>query len=456
MKFTLQIFLLLIILVSCKEKADEVIGPNQFPLEKKYDLRSSLSWKLSNTPLQYEESALVNDLGYGFNRANISWYIIDPSVFYDRFSNLRPENVTNAELSDQYVRQVTEPEVFPENDIPNGTPTNIMVLNINYFPEEKGPYNYESSPTEFSSGMNESGELNDPNSRWGGIMRNLDPANFEMKYLKFILMDPFVYDENISGELYFNIGFINEDILRDGKHANEASINLQDSSIYDTTAWGIVNATNSWHYNFGASYREDYGYDGLDNEQERSFFSNYLNSIQTICSLDVFEKIFTDPSGDDYHPFRGDYYDTDIFYRSIIEKYKKYPMSEGNSDGSVLFPGLNFFHRYSFQPNVEDLNGDQSLNTENSYFEYQVKINVNEMDTGFNYIEKIFHASGIRLPNGEITHVKWYYFKIPIEEYTSKYGNISLNSNFETMRIYLTNFDTPVVLRFAALKFTEE
>lgn len=455
MKFTFQVFLLLLIFVSCKEKADEVFEPYSPPEEIKYDLRSFSSWKLSSTPSRFDESSLVNDLSFGFNRANISWYVIDPAIFYDRFSNLRPENVTNNELSNQFVRQVTESEVYPENDIPNGTPTNINVFNINYFPEEKGPYNFDTNPTEYSSGMNELGELNDPNSRWGGIMRKLEPTNFEIKYLKFILMDPLADNEDISGELYFNIGFINEDILRDGKHANEASINIQDSSIYDTTAWGIVNATNPWYHQFDSITLQDVGYDGLNNVQERTFFSNYLNSVQTICPMGVYDKIFTDPSADDFQPFRGGEYDTDPNYSSIIKKYKKYYNSHGNSDGGSTIPGGNIYYGSSLQPNVEDLNDDQSLNTDNSYFEYQVKINVNEMDTGFNYIEKIYKAH-VRLPNGEIGITTWYHFKIPLPEYHSKYGNISLNSNFESMRIYLTNFDTPVVLRFAALKLTEE
>ncbi len=32
---------------------------------------------------------------------------------------------------------------FPEKENPNGQPTNISVLNIAYYPQERGPYNFD-------------------------------------------------------------------------------------------------------------------------------------------------------------------------------------------------------------------------------------------------------------------------------------------------------------------------
>lgn len=114
-----------------------------------------------------------------------------------------------------------ETEVFPNKDVPNGVPTNIPILNLAYYPSERGPYNYdvEGEPG-ISAGVNADGVLNLPETRWGGIMRKIESTNFDatnVEYIEFWLMDPFVKGADNSGELYFNLGDISEDILRDGR-----------------------------------------------------------------------------------------------------------------------------------------------------------------------------------------------------------------------------------------------
>lgn len=455
MKLTSYLILVIIIFSSCKE---EETKPTEIPtiVENRFDLRNTHYWKISSTPMQFEESALVNDLSYGFNRAKISWYLIDPSVFYDHNSSFLPPNITDYELSNHYVRDISRSEVFPAEEIPNGPPPRILTFNINYFPNEKGPNNYETQATIYSSGINADGNLLDPETRWGGIMSPIPELSYDINYIDFWLMDPFIYNEDISGELNIDLGFISEDALKDNEHSNEASINLNDGSKYDTTSWGIVNTTNSWHHIFSAGYKQDYGLDGLDNDGERIFFSNYLNHIQSICNQDAFELIYADPSGDDYHSFLGDDYDENDFYSHIINRYKKFIGAEGNSDKDVLFPEPGLFFHYSFDPNMEDINEDKNLNTHNAYFEYKINIDFNEMIIGTNYIQDIVIADHVPLPTGGYGYTKWYHFKIPTSGFTDKYGNISLDQKFESMRIYLTNFETQVVLRFATLELTEE
>ena len=52
----------------------------------------------------------------------------------------------NAQLSNHLVREVQEKEVFPNKDPDVGTQiSNLPVLDIAYYPKERGPYNYTVS-----------------------------------------------------------------------------------------------------------------------------------------------------------------------------------------------------------------------------------------------------------------------------------------------------------------------
>ncbi len=103
-----------------------------------------------------------------------------------------------------------------------GTPPNIATLDLTYYPEERGPYNYDTPDgvAGYSSGLSTEGLLNEPETRWGGIQRALTTTDFEMSNVQFIqfwVMDPFNDDsENTNGgDLYFNLGNVSEDVLND-------------------------------------------------------------------------------------------------------------------------------------------------------------------------------------------------------------------------------------------------
>ena len=57
-------------------------------------------------------------------------------------------------------------------------------------------------------------------------MRNIDQTDFEssnIEFIEFWVMDPFQYNNRNpqGGELYFDLGNISEDVLRDGKRLYE-------------------------------------------------------------------------------------------------------------------------------------------------------------------------------------------------------------------------------------------
>jgi len=432
------------------------------------DLKNVGTWFLASTPQgqttrdMFPEAANGTGLEYGFNRARLAWYTIDP-LFYDRNSNLRPKNISKDELSRNSVRLVRETEVFPNSDPPNGQPMNLSVLNLAFFPDEKGPYNFDVLPGSSSRGIDETGRLQFPRTRWGGIMRKIESTDFEaanVEYIEFWMMDPFSEDSvHTGGDLYFNLGDVSEDILRDGRKSYENGLPTSaEVKNVDTTIWGRVPTlqalVNSFDNDIASRPFQDVGYDGLRDEDERTFFeSQYLNAIANNfgTSSEAFQQAFNDPTNDDYHFFRGADYDANPIFSSVVERYKNYNGVEGNSPASEQ-SAEQYQTQATTLPNVEDINRDNTLNEQERYFQYKVKLTPEHMNVGENYITDMYEASDIPLENGKKGRVKWYQFKIPVQSPDKVVGNIQDFKSIRFMRMFLKNFDNPVVLRFATLE----
>lgn len=286
------------------------------------DLKSPYSWTLASTPYDPSSDALFpearysNDIRYGQNRALLSWYYID-RMFTQKNSTLIPAHLKNDldQLSNPYVREVSVREIFPNKEINYGESTTLQTLNLSFYPQERGPYNLDAD------NIDSQGLLLNPENRWGGIMRKMDYTDFEssnIEYIQFWLMDPFL-DENQTnhngGELYFNLGEVSEDILKDGMKSFENGLPVDgDTTQIATTVWGKVSKRQSLTYAFdntsGARALQDVGLDGLSNDEEYGFSSyrDYLNKLETKLSPAVVEAMrqdqfspFNDPAGDNYH-----------------------------------------------------------------------------------------------------------------------------------------------------------
>ena len=222
------------------------------------DLKSPYSWTLASTPYDPSSDALFpearysNDIRYGQNRALLSWYYID-RMFTQKNSTLIPAHLKNDldQLSNPYVREVSVREIFPNKEINYGESTTLQTLNLSFYPQERGPYNLDAD------NIDSQGLLLNPENRWGGIMRKMDYTDFEssnIEYIQFWLMDPFL-DENQTnhngGELYFNLGEVSEDILKDGMKSFENGLPVDgDTTQIATTVWGKVSKRQSLTYAF--------------------------------------------------------------------------------------------------------------------------------------------------------------------------------------------------------------
>ncbi len=435
------------------------------------------SWAIASTPQgqttrgMFPEAAPGTHLAYGYNRAMMAWYNIDPTVFYDKSNSRKPKNITNEELSRNSTRVVYENELFPNKENQYNQPLNINMFNISYFPDERGPYNYDvGDKLQFASGMDKDGKLVNPDTRWGGMMRKMETSDFDasnVEYITFWMMDPFTESSTPlgrkGGELYFNLGDISEDILRDGRKSYENG--LPTSALVtdvDTTEWGRVPTkqalTQSFDTKTGARQYQDVGYDGLPTNDEKTFFDkNYLQPIisQFGTGSAAYAQASADPSSDNFHSFVGGDYDSDPPSGpggSITKRYKLYNGPDGNSAENDNSSANSIGQR---NPNTEDLNNDNTLSDQERYFQYVVKLRPENMVVGENYITDMFESgksNPFKLADGLPGGVKWYQFKIPIQKPDKVVGGIQDFKSIRFIRMFFKNWDTAVVCRFASLE----
>lgn len=425
------------------------------------DLRAFNAWSLASVPQGqdhfFPEARLSKDIRSGMNRALLAWYVIDP--LFLRNGSTTPGHIrSNPDAqSSHFVREIYETEIFPFKESPSGIPTNISVLNVAFYPGERGPYNFDVLPGAYSAGLNGSGLLNSPRTRWGGMMRELLTNDFEsanIQYIKFWVMDPFVENpDHEGGDLYFNLGNISEDILRDSRKQFENGLPTSPLVVnVDTTVWGRVPTVqavvHAFDNNIESRRYQDVGLDGLGNEDELSFFDSYIQAVGAVVSPELLDSIFRDPANDDFHYFRGS--DYDLLQLGILDRYKRFNGTEGNSPTSEM-SSESYPTSGSTLPDMEDINRDNTLSETESYYQYHVSMRPGDMVVGRNYIVDELEYTAT-LANGEKSPVKWYQFKIPVTDYERIVGSIRDFKSIRFLRMFMRNFDEEVIMRFARLE----
>ncbi|SMO62099.1 T9SS outer membrane translocon Sov/SprA [Solitalea koreensis] len=421
------------------------------------DLKNVSSWFISSTPQLFPEASLVNNRQYGFNRALLSFYTIDP-VFYSISNSSTPENIrTNKdELSSDYVRQVTEQEVFPNKQSVTGQPLLLPTFDLAYYPKLRGPYNYTTSA------LSADGSLLNPKTRWGGIFRRLDQNDFEalnVEFIEFWVMDPFSKNQNSTGgDLYFNLGSVSEDILKDGAKSVENALPADgDANQTNTTVWGRVGkqqpVTQAFDNDPTARQRQDVGLDGVADGEEKTFFADYLNQLRSVlpAGSPAVLNAENDPSGDNFVYYRGPQLDAQRAL--ILERYKHYNGTEGNSRTSEQSRQLIGIENAASTPNPdgEDVNRDNNSSTAEEYYQYKVSMRKQDLVVGQNFVNDMV-TTKVKLDNGKTTEVTWYQFKVPIQQFQSREGGIQDFKSIRFIRMFMTGFEDSVILRFAKLQ----
>ena len=432
------------------------------------DIRTFNAWSLAsvpqNQPRLFPEADLINNLGHGFNRARLSWYVIDP-LFHTNDART-PDNVKNdlTMQSNHFQRQVLVNEVFPNRQLANNQISNIPVLDLAFYPQERGPYNYDVDGVDpegnvVSAGVDpNTGELNNPQSRWGGVQRKIETQDFEaanIEYIQFWLMDPFNADYeygNDDGALYFNLGTLSEDVMRDGRivYENVLPTNAEDAAdltSQDMTNWGRTSLTapivNGFDNDPENRQFQDVGIDGLQNAQEQVFHQDFVSRISGASP-----ERAADPSNDDFLFYTDESWDAQN--ADILTRYSKFNNYENNSPVATESDAASRVG--STLPNAEDLNRDNVLDEYESYWQYKVDISREALsNVGRNYITDVIERD-VATADGRTRSIKWYQFKIPVREAGESIGGISDFRTIRFMRMFMTGFDNPAVMRFARLE----
>lgn len=422
------------------------------------DVSTPTSWIISSVPSMFAEHNDKTTLASGFNRSLLAWYNIDP-LFTRRSSSLTPGHIKSDldQLSDFYVREIYVRELFPNRNQSsyNGATSTIPVLNLAYYPNERGPYN-------FNPDLSADGSLNNPTQHWGGMMRKLDTSDFEtanIEYIEFWMLDPFIYTKDAGtasdygGDFYINLGEVSEDILHDGKKFYESGMPVDGSQAYTTTQWGKIPTQSTVTYAFatskGSRALQDVGFNGLNDEEERNFpsYQNFISSIQGRVNPAVLDSILKDPANDNYHYFRGA--DYDAIEAPILRRYKYINNPQGNSPDTDT-RSESYDTSYKTTPDVEDINQDYTLNEYEKYYQYRVSIRPEDLVVGHNFIvDKRDTKPSLR--NGKDRTVTWYQFRIPLDQFERRVGAISDFTSIRFMRMFMTGFKHPIVLRFGSL-----
>lgn len=433
-----------------------------------FDLLSPYPWKLASTPYDdnkatalFPDADKVNDIAYGKDRALLAWYYVD-GLFTRKNSSQRPSYLNKDSLSNHYVREIQVAELFPEKDQGYNETSTINALNLAFYPNERGPYNLDADL------VNQDGSLQNPEKRWGGVMRKIDQSDFEtanIEYIEFWMLDPFLEEENENnpgGDLYFNLGEVSEDVLKDEKKFFENGLPVDgNSSMVDSTVWGLVPKQQSTVYAFdntaGSREKQDVGLNGLSADQEREYptYVEFMNKLRTKLA----PAIIADMEGNEFSPLRNPGTDKYRYYRGsnldengvgILDRYKHYNGTEGNS-AETGKSGERYDTSASKNPDVEDLNQDNTMNKNEMYFEYKISLQRGKLNVGENYIVDTKPAYPI-LANGKKDSVTWYQFKIPVKKYNRRVGAISDFKSIRFMRMYMTNFKQRTILRFGTFE----
>ncbi len=404
------------------------------------DMRSPLSWSMSSVPLwkssisSYTSFGLTDgidppvSLNDGFKRAKLAWHTIDP-IF---FTGQRPPGINDEDMALDNVRRVYIKELFPNNDIADGQSTVVNTLDLSYYPSERGPYNF--------SDLANGNVLPNPTENFGGMMRPINSTNFEqgnVEYIQFWLLDPYKNNQVPlinTGKLFLNLGQISEDILRDGHKQYENGL-PESGAVRNTTttAWGEIPMSQSLIYAFDTNEAnrnvQDVGLDGLSDLGEAKQFPAAFAGL-------------SDPAADNY-----------IYYLNtggnVLERYKNYNGFEKNSPVNVTDSSRG----NTTLPDAEDINRDNTMNTINAYYQYEVDLKPN-MVVGDKYVSDVRNATAANPAGGADITSRWIQFKIPIDQGANqeKFGTIDGFRSIQFMRMFMTGFPQDITLRFGTLE----
>lgn len=423
------------------------------------------SWVIASVP-QGDLTAFPegNDttLALGANRAGLSWYIADPSA-RDQVDGSNP-----------YTAQIQFQDIFPNRQLTPLEQSALRPLDVTIYPRQRGPYNFDlpDGYPGISAGLTTEGELDQPATRWAGFMRGLNTNDFEaanIEFVEFWVLNPYMDkaddpDVSADGNMFIDLGTISEDIMRDSRQFFENTLPTgPGTGATAPTPWGRVPVqtpvVNAFDNDPEKRAFQDVGLDGLNDEGERAYFADYVNTIMSSSlSPNAKAEINDDVSNDNFVYFRDDRFNG--VNPGLLKRYRKFNNQQGNSpvnNTDNLNPSATNL------PDMEDLDRNNSLNENEAYYRYKINLksknqnlpgnvgNIRALDLESPELQDLVTDTVIFQRNGQ--YYVWYRFKLPLD-YTQRQqvGGIQDFRSMRFVRMLWKGFTEQTTFRFATLE----
>jgi len=277
-------------------------------------------------------------------------------------------------------------QIWPLRSVSQADET-TTVLNFSFDPYNRGIYN--TSPELLPNA--------DPDSVWGGVTRaiyansgplDLTQQNVSDLEIWMLIQSPVAIPKN--ARMYFDLGLISEAIIPNGRLMTEDGI-----SFDHPTPTGVLYPD------------EDVGIDSIPDAVEIQKYQANISQYKA-----QYPDFTTDPSGDDW------------YYNTGSSDYTHVNGLEGN--------GGSEFGR---TPDTEDLNGNNTLDATNAYFEYNINL-----DTTTNNPQRVGAGT-----------LGWTELRISLKKFNRIVGTPSFQ-NINMARLWVAGFTQPVTFRFAEIQ----
>lgn len=438
--------------------------------ENTFTMMQPGSWGLASAP---DSIGAVDRFGttFGFQsdslrtnwRGNFAWYRIN--------ANMLREIPTIAFDADA-IRIFRIDEVFPNRDTRAEIDPTLETYDIYFNPNERGPYNYTRDLRGF---------LDNPKYAWGGMTQRLPEGftDFSLKNIDFVefVFRPFPEnaqgDAGVDAKLLVDLGSISEDILPDEKLNNEDGLSTATITEGGILTWGRspTGAQNSVVDIDDASRRtEDLGLDGLASGSleyppfatEEIHFADFLNSLDRNSNDPRYRaevaKALADPSGDDYHYFgNSQYYENSEFFPASASFQQHFSRYFAGHELNAFETQTKLANNTSVKrgnsrfPDSEDRNLNSTVDTENSYFQYEIPLSKRALDSLAAPQQVDDYIVG-EVADADGNGTGWYQVRIPVQQYSRRVGDIQDFSLIEFIRLWTTGHEVPFTARFASLE----
>ncbi len=435
----------------------------------KINLLNATRWNLASSPVAvpgYEPDELIfeeddfpgqpvstrqSKLDRANLRSEFSWYSI-------------PRNIStilgNVEFTPES-EPVRVTDVFPGRETQNPQEEIITTMDVFYNPLSSGQYNYNP---DLRTLLEE-----EPERTWGGMTAVIpsgqeDFSQNNIEFLEF-WVQPVLEDgqpapagavDDFDGKMYIDIGLVSEDVVPNSKLNTEDGLALNpetlilDSQMNPRSVLPANPPPPEGQFSNENRDLEDVGLDGMPNSggvnglNEQTIFADFVDEMRQQWgeASEIFQRLSADPSNDDY-VFYGESQVQDL---PLHERFHRMlGFGDGNTpiDQSEKRASTN-------RPDTEGLVNPSTVALTNAYFQYEVELNPadeNRLEIGSPGTYIVDRVPGSRQQD------RWYQVRIPLDDFKRTVGDINDFQNITYVRIWMSGYERPFTLRFAALDF---